>query len=501
MNELWKTPRSWEWTELKKLGDVVSGGTPSTKVEEYWGGEINWISPADLTKYKHKTIAKGAKSISEAGLQHSSAKLMPPGSVHFSSRAPIGYVVISSHPMCTNQGFKSLVPYKGVFNEFVFYYLKSAKQLAEERATGTTFKEISGTAFSKLPIPVPPTNEQVRIVAKIEELFSELDNGIESLNTARKQLEVYRQAILKHAFAGHLSGKWRSTNANGSRVPTDILEDIRQSRSKINAELKHNSTFQSTKKNKFKDSPRVEALSDEALPELPTEWVYVNINDLVRHDRPISYGVIKLGKDEFGGVPTLRSSNVRKLFLDLEYVKPISPAISDHYRRTLLKGGEVIVTIRGTLGGVSVVPDSCEGYNISREVAVIDTVDSIMSEYLQYYIASPIIENWFKQRLRGVAYTGINLATLREMPIALCSRGEQQEIVNVLDEGFSEVNRISQEIDYALKKNEAMRQSILKEAFSGRLIKQDPQDEPASDLVRRIASTKHDVKRTRTKNK
>lgn len=114
--------------------------------------------------------------------------------------------------MATNQGFKSIVPSSGVFNEYVYYYLKGSKQLAEKRASGTTFLELSGKAFGALPFPLPPTNEQHRIVAKIEALFSELDKGIESLKTAREQLKVYRQVVLKHAFEGKLTARWREEN-------------------------------------------------------------------------------------------------------------------------------------------------------------------------------------------------------------------------------------------------------------------------------------------------
>lgn len=204
-------PDSWTNTELKSIGEITSGGTPSTKEASYWGDGINWISPADLTGYTKKYIAKGAKSITELGLQKSSAKLMPSGSVHFSSRAPIGYVVISSEPMSTNQGFKSIVPADGIINEYLYYYLKSAKQLAERNATGTTFKEISGTAFGKLPIPLPPTNEQKRIVSKIEELFSKIDEGEECLkkvaafsNNTLGLVVALRQSILQKAFSGQL---------------------------------------------------------------------------------------------------------------------------------------------------------------------------------------------------------------------------------------------------------------------------------------------------------
>ena len=221
--ELWKIPKSWRWCAIKDLGAVIAGGTPASKEPSYWGGSINWISPADLTGYRSKTISRGAKFLTEKGLKNSSAKVMPVGSVHFSSRAPIGYVAISSEPMSTNQGFKSLVPSEDVFNEYVYYYLKGSKQLAEKRASGTTFLELSGKAFGALPIPLPPLEDQKRIVAKIETLFSELDKGIESLKTAREQLKVYRQAVLKHAFEGKLTAQWREENADKLESPEQLL--------------------------------------------------------------------------------------------------------------------------------------------------------------------------------------------------------------------------------------------------------------------------------------
>ena len=230
MNHLWAIPQSWRWVEFSDLGEIVSGGTPSTKEPSYWGGEIRWISPSDLTGYSKKTISRGSKNPTKHGLDNSSAKLMPAGSIHFSSRAPIGYVVISSEPVSTNQGFKSIVPAPGVFNEYVYYFLKSAKSLAENRASGTTFRELSGSPFSRLPFPLAPTSEQHRIVAKIEELFSELDNGVENLKTAREQLQVYRQAVLKHAFEGKLTARWRATNKSMLESPVHLIARIKNDR-------------------------------------------------------------------------------------------------------------------------------------------------------------------------------------------------------------------------------------------------------------------------------
>lgn len=145
-----KLPKDWKWVKLGETGKIISGGTPSTVINEYWNGNISWIAPSDLTGYKKITIKKGAKSITESGLKNSSTRLMPKGSVLFSSRAPVGYVVIAEDELCTNQGFKSVIPNESVNNIFLYYYLKASKQKAEQVASGTTFKEISLKSFSSL---------------------------------------------------------------------------------------------------------------------------------------------------------------------------------------------------------------------------------------------------------------------------------------------------------------------------------------------------------------
>lgn len=192
----------WIECKIKDVGEITSGGTPSTSVSEYWDGDISWISPSDLTGYKEKFISKGKKSITLNGLNKSSARLIPAGSVLFSSRAPIGYVVIAKNELATNQGFKNVSPSKVVDTDFLYHFLKNSKQVAERVATGTTFKEISKDAFGKLTFLLPPLPEQRAIVKKLESLFSSLDAGVADLKKAQQQIKIYRQAVLKKAFEG-----------------------------------------------------------------------------------------------------------------------------------------------------------------------------------------------------------------------------------------------------------------------------------------------------------
>lgn len=320
--------------------------------------------------------------------------------------------------------------------------------------------------FAALRVPLAPLKEQHRIVAKIEELFSELGKVVESLTLARAQLKVYRQALLKGAFEGRLTVNWRTANPNCSPP---------------------------------KKLPTVDAAGEDELFEVPEEWRHVPLSALTDPDRPITYGVIKLGPEVPGGVPTLRSSDVRPLRLDLSGVKRIAPEIAREFGRTFLKGGEVLITVRGTLGGVAVVPPELSGWNISREVAMIAPTADVTAEYLQYALASPQLAAWFNKRLRGVAYTGINIGTLKDTPIYLCSSEEQHQVVQEIEAKLSCVDAAEREIDRAILRVSTLSQSILKQAFSGQLVSRDLTDEPAAVLLERLRKQALNVRPQRRK--
>ena len=168
-------PENWCWVGLGEIGNVVGGGTPKTGNPRNWDdGDIPWITPADM-KYQSKYVLCGERCISAYGLNHSSAQLMPKGTVLFSSRAPIGYIGIAANHICTNQGFKSLVPFSMNTNEYLYYAIMAVTKTIEKMASGTTFKEVSGATVKMVSIPLPPLEEQKRIVARLEELLPKCD--------------------------------------------------------------------------------------------------------------------------------------------------------------------------------------------------------------------------------------------------------------------------------------------------------------------------------------
>lgn len=175
-------PDSWTFVRLKHIGEVVGGGTPKTNIAEYWGGNIPWLTPADFSGYEKMYISYGARKITELGLKSSSAQMLPKNSILYSSRAPIGYIAIAANPVSTNQGFKSVVPYDSAMSPYLFYCLKARRDDIVQRATGTTFKEISGSEMAETIIPLPPSNEQQRIFNKVTQLFEAITVIEKSLN-------------------------------------------------------------------------------------------------------------------------------------------------------------------------------------------------------------------------------------------------------------------------------------------------------------------------------
>lgn len=201
--EPYKLPNNWVWTRLGDITNVVSGGTPSTSKEEYYNGNIPWITPKDLSNYKEKYILNGARNITEEGLKKSSAVLLPINSVLMSSRAPIGYVVINKKEVSTNQGFKSFTPSISYIPEYLYHYLKKSKNYLESIATGTTFKELSGDKAKKIIFPLPPLEEQKEIVRVLDKVFEE-ENKIDKLLKLEELIEALESSILDKAFKGEL---------------------------------------------------------------------------------------------------------------------------------------------------------------------------------------------------------------------------------------------------------------------------------------------------------
>ena len=198
-----------EWKEctIADLGTVVGGATPSTKdPENYDGGTIPWIMPKDLSKYSDRYISRGERNITEKGLNGCSTQLMPRHSVLFTSRAPIGYVAIADNEVCTNQGFKSVVPNEQTDYLFLYYLLKFNKEKIEGLGSGTTFKEVSGSTMRGITVKVPKSLDVQRAIGRY---LDSIDTKIEINRRINENLEQQATAYFHHQFIVNADPSWK----------------------------------------------------------------------------------------------------------------------------------------------------------------------------------------------------------------------------------------------------------------------------------------------------
>lgn len=203
---------NWKDCVLADLGEIVGGATPSTKNESYYGGDIAWITPKDLSAFQGRFIRRGERNITSDGFNSCSARLMPPHSILFTSRAPIGYVAIAENEVCTNQGFKSIVPNADTDYLFLYYLLVHNRDRIENMGSGTTFKEVSGSVMKGITVSVPTDIEEQKAIARV---LGSLDDKIENNTAINNHLEQMAQAIFKswfvdfEPFGGEMPRDWR----------------------------------------------------------------------------------------------------------------------------------------------------------------------------------------------------------------------------------------------------------------------------------------------------
>lgn len=203
-----------EWKEctIADIGTVVGGATPSTKdAANYENGTIAWITPKDLSTFRGRYIENGERNITESGFKSCSTQLLPPKTVLFSSRAPIGYVAIAKNEVCTNQGFKSVIPYAETDPLFLYYLLKYNKDAIEKMGSGTTFKEVSGNIMRNIAVKVPVKKEDQR---RIAELLGSFDDKIEENEKINDNLSPHHE--WKYAEIVNGGGNEETTQAFSS---------------------------------------------------------------------------------------------------------------------------------------------------------------------------------------------------------------------------------------------------------------------------------------------
>lgn len=404
-----KTKTNWQNLQLQDIGSIVAGGTPSTKNPNNFGGDVAWITPADLTGYTDKYISKGKRNLSKTGLKNSSAILLPKGSVLCSSRAPIGYVVIAENEIATNQGFKNIVPNTKIANsEYLYYFLKGNKDLITSFASGTTFLEVSAKRFSAIPIPVPPLAEQKRIVRKIEELFGVIDRDIQRLTDTLEQLSQFRQSVLEKLL-------------NNPVYPQISFND------------------------------GIEKIIGGSTPSKTVSAYYE-------------------GHIPFMTVKDMTSPRPQ------DTAWHITQEAVDNCSTHIIPANTLITATRVGLGKTVLMPFPVA---INQDLkALVLNKNKVNTRFFEFILNAKTTEIISKSR--GTTVKGITLEDFKSIKFYLPTLPEQQKIVDEIEKAFRSADKVQKAVQNALEEAKKLKQSILKKAFAGELVPQDPNDKPVN---------------------
>lgn len=334
-------------------------------------------------------------------------------------------------------------------------------------ASGTTRRRISRSKLEGIEIPVPPPLEQIRIAGRLESLFAQLSECRTRLKRASEILKRFREAVLEAAVSGRLTQEWRSLN------PT--LIDATKDADKVRKY--HDDAGGHAKGNAAPPSNNVHDLEQSMFPE---GWALVELRDLVDPDRPITYGILKPGDNLRAGVRYVRVADYPDNGLNISTIRRTSPAIDQQFARSRLRDGDLLLSIRGTVGRVIEVPKELEGANITQDSARLSIQRSVDRRYVLWFLRSRVAQLRMQRAIKGVAVRGINIGDVRALQIPLPSRDEQREIVRRTEELVAIANSLERQILGALSRVSRLGPSILSKAFQGRLIPQDPGDEPVA---------------------
>lgn len=365
-------------------------------------------------------------------------------------------------------------------NQFLLHYLNSFNY--HGYVSGTTRLKLTQGALKKIPIRLAPLPEQRAIVAKIEQLFSELDHGIANLNAAKRKLEIYRQAVLKKAFEGELTKEWREQNPYSETDIDELLEYIED--------------FNAIKSGQ--DIPRrLPPIDLNYLYELPYGWIWQEAHKICSSVRDGTHDTPKYVEE---GVPLVTSKNLKNGVIDIENVDLISEIDhEDICRRSAVEENDILYGMIGTIGNPVIVKQT-KAFSI-KNIGLFKKHETLLiPKYFQYYLSSWIVEHIMRQKelIRGTTQKFVALGGLRVLPIPLPSIKEQEQIIYVIESRLSVCDSILSNIEEGLEKSEALRQSILKKAFEGRLLsdeelaacRKEVDWEPAEKLLARIKEEK-----------
>jgi type I restriction enzyme, S subunit len=443
--------------------------------------KIRYIDISGIDNQSNQIAATKSYKLSEAPSR--ARQIVKAGDVVFSTVRPylrnIANVSEALDGEIASTGFAVLRPAEGIDPGFLFYKVTSQEFVDEisGKQYGASYPAVKDSQVRSISLSIPPLNEQHRIVEKIETLFARLDQGEAALRQVQTLLARYRQSVLKAAVTGQLTADWRTENAHRLEPGHDLLERILQTRRE---------TWQGRGKYKEPTAP-----DTTNLPELPDGWVWAPLEGLCKPDKH----ALKAGP--FGSA--LKKSDYSESGYKIygqEQVIGGDWTIGDYYineekfqalQNCQVSPRDVLISLVGTIGKVLVLPPECAlGIINPRLVKISLQENAFLPEFFKLYFESGFLKSLYKLDAHGATMDVLNLGIIKRLPYPLCSLEEQELIVERATEALDLAVSLETWCQTELTRSTALRQSILKQAFAGRLVPQDPNDEPASELLTRI---------------
>lgn len=481
MNER-ELPDGWTWCQLGDVGVWQSGSTPNRKSPAFFGGSHAWVKSGEVKQGK---IFSTEEKITDLALKKCSLRINPVGTVLIAMYgANIGDIGILQIPATTNQAVCGCITNNSTTKKFLYHLLISLKDTFCAISAGGAQPNISKEKIVQTLCPLPPLNEQRRIANRIDALQARSRRAREALAQAQTLLEKFRQSVLSAAFRGDLTAKWRAEHPDAEPA-SELLKRIRIERRKRwkKAELAKYTAKGKTPpvgwQKKYSEPVQVDTTD---LPELPSGWCWASLDEIASN---VQYGTSEKTTDD-ADLPVLRMGNIvngQLLFDNLKYL-PASTVPDE----LVLNSGDILFNRTNSieLVGKSAVfrgKDKTTFASYLIRVSVISVPPELVSEYIN----SPFGRSWvLSVASQQVGQANVNGAKLKALAIPLPPEEEQKYIAHLLSKTRLYSDSVERTVNMSSTQCADLDQSILAKAFRGDLVPQDPNDEPASELLKRL---------------
>ena len=484
-------PQGWCWASLDDLSNLLAGNPAPQRKEQFAESGPPFVRVQDMGRLGARMMLADTQDHLADGVLNG-LRLFPTGSVLFTKSGAstlLNQRAVLQRPMYIVSHIAVAIPENGILSEWLYYWLSTVD--FSRYAHATTLPSLPFSKIKQIAVPVAPRTEQIRIADTLDELFSDLDAGVAALERARDKLKLYRAAVLKAAVEGDLTADWREQHPNADPAG-ELIERLlaeRRRRWEEDQLRKFEEKGKAPPKN-WKARYKAPVAPDTAsLPSLPEGWCWATVDQCSLR---IRYGSSAKTDNASAGIPVLRMGNLtsdgRLLFDKLKHLP------SDHYEfpDLLLMEGDVLFNrtnsaeLVGKAAVYSGVPHPCSFASYLIQVRLLP---GISSKILTYALNGGSGRAWIKTVLnQTVGQANVNGTKLAAFAFPLPPAAEQDAVIDVAENQLSVIEQLEAAIDAKLQSARILRQSILKHAFSGKLVLQDPNDEPAAELLKRIAA-------------